>query len=567
MKKRILHLAILLAIFLSFPGSALAQDYYFVLDQNYVDVFWNEDGTMSLQYQMTFSNDPGGHAIEFVDLGLPNSSFDTSSISANVDSKPVSYISSSEFQGTGSGVAIALGSSAIQPGRSGTVNIKVGTVRNVLFVDDSDSSYASAVFAPAYFDPDIIYGNTDVKVTYHLPPGVQPEEPRWHTAPSGFPEQPEAGHDGYGNITYTWRNPSANGHTRYLFGASFPAQYVPAGVIASPTVTDRVYNRFNINPDDLIGFMCFGSIFGFIVLSTVFGAINGNRRKLKYLPPKIRIEGHGIKRGLTAIEAAVLMEQPADKILTMILFSVIKKEAAQVISSDPLKLEVLQPQPEGLRSYEIDFLQAFSEKNAKSRRTKMQSLMVALIKSVGEKMKGFSLKESVTYYKQITEKAWAQVENAGTPEVKSEKFDDNMGWTMLDRDFDRRTQDVFRSGPVYVPMWWGRYDPGWARSAGGTLKSMPKSTPSVGSGGHSSTPSMPTLPGGAFAASVVTGMQNFAGDVVGNISDFTGGITNKTNPIPKSSSSGGWKSSGGGSSCACACACAGCACACAGGGR
>ncbi|MFN2199290.1 MAG: hypothetical protein ACK2UW_24445, partial [Anaerolineales bacterium] len=70
-----------------------------------------------------------------------------------------------------------------------------------------------------------------------------------------------------------------------------------------------------------------------------------------------------------------------------------------------------------------------------------------------------------------------------------------------------------------------------------------------------------------FAASVVTSIQNFSGNVIGNLTDFTSSVTNKTNPVPKSS--GSWSSGGGGGGggCACACACAGCACACAGGGR
>jgi hypothetical protein len=63
---------------------------------------------------------------------------------------------------------------------------------------------------------------------------------------------------------------------------------------------------------------------------------------------------------------------------------------------------------------------------------------------------------------------------------------------------------------------------------------------------------------------MVGGMQNFASDVVGNVTSFASGITEQTNPIPKSS---GGSYSGGSGSCACACACAGCACACAGGGR
>ena len=44
----------------------------------------------------------------------------------------------------------------------------------------------------------------------------------------------------------------------------------------------------------------------------------------------------GIKRGLTAVESAILLEQPMDKILTMILFAVIKKGAATVTKRDPL---------------------------------------------------------------------------------------------------------------------------------------------------------------------------------------------------------------------------------------
>ena len=64
--------------------------------------------------------------------------------------------------------------------------------------------------------------------------------------------------------------------------------------------------------------------------------------------------------------------------------------------------------------------------------------------------------------------------------------------------------------------------------------------------------------------------EGLAAGVVGDLTGFTGGVTNRTNPIPVStprSGSGGFRGGGGGHSCACACACAGCACACAGGGR
>jgi hypothetical protein len=175
-------------------------------------------------------------------------------------------------------------------------------------------------------------------------------------------------------------------------------------------------------------------------------------------------------------------------------------------------------------------------------------------------MKGFSRKETVDYYQSIMERAWKQIEEAGTPEVKSQMFDEALEWTMLDKNYDERTRRVF-TGPVYVPIWWGRYDPGYSSASSGSTGRI--SVPSGGSRGPVS------LPGSTFAASVVTGVQGFSSKVLGDVRSFTSGVTNKTNPVPVSTgrSGGGFRSSGGGGGCACACACAGCACACAGGGR
>jgi hypothetical protein len=243
----------------------------------------------------------------------------------------------------------------------------------------------------------------------------------------------------------------------------------------------------------------------------------------------------------------------------MILFGTIKKNAARVTARDPLEIDVTSPLPEGLHEYEVNFLQAFQEKNANTRRKQLQDMTVKLVKSVSEKMKGFSRRETVDYYKNIMEKAWAQVENADTPEVKGQLLDKNLEWTMLDRDYGDRSRRVF-TGPIYAPIWWGNYDPGYGRSAPGQQR---PSAPSMPQG----MPSVPRLPGSDFAASVATGMQTFSQRVIGNVGDFTSRVTSVTNPPPKPSSTGGRSGGGGGRSCACACACAGCACACAGGGR
>ena len=58
----------LLAAYITFvllflPASALAQNYYFQLPQMSVDVYWNADGTESLNYTFVFQNYPTGHTI------------------------------------------------------------------------------------------------------------------------------------------------------------------------------------------------------------------------------------------------------------------------------------------------------------------------------------------------------------------------------------------------------------------------------------------------------------------------------------------------------------------------
>jgi hypothetical protein len=255
----------------------------------------------------------------------------------------------------------------------------------------------------------------------------------------------------------------------------------------------------------------------------------------------------------------------------MILFGLLKKNAATVLSEDPLKLEATQPVPEGLRDYETEFLGAIAANKLDEK--KLRQMMVGFIKTVNEKMKGFSRKDSIAYYKDLVARAWQQVEGADTPEVKSQRLDEGLEWTMLDEDWSKKVGRSFGDQPVFLPQWWGNYRP-WTTApatTGGSGGAQTVSAPRSASG-TGSAPSMPTLPGAAFANTIVGSVQGVSSKVVSSIERFTGGITSITNPPPpppKTSSSGRWRGGGGsgGGGCACACACAGCACACAGGGR
>jgi len=527
--------------------AALAQNLRFTLDENRVNLYLNSDGTVLIVYDMTFTCDLGADPITDVDIGMPNGSYSLPDARASIDGAPLTNITRSPY--VNPGVAVALGSHAIGPGQTGTLHVEV-PVQKMFYQDSEDPEYASIEFAPHYYGSDFVHGTTRLEVTFHFPPGVTAEEPRYHTQQFSF-----AGFDDAEQAFYTWVNDSASGSREYKFGASFPKKYLAEGVVQKPPA-------FNIN----FGSLCSSPVLWFVVIGggmaglSFLGSASQKRRKMQYLPPSLGVEGVGIKRGLTAVEAAILLEAPLNKVLTMFLFSLIKKGQVVVESQKPLKVQATNA-PLGdaqLRDYEKSFLAAV-EPDGKLKEKELREMVIDLIADVNKKLTGFSRKESVAYYKDIAARAWQQVEVADTPEVLGARWGEGFEWTMLDNDWDDHTRRVFQDRPVVLPHWWWGYRP-WVSSGTPSRPSMP--SPSSGPG---QSVTLPTLPGADFANTVVTGIENAANTVVSSVERFAGGVTDKTNPLPVTS--GSTRSGGGGRSCACACACAGCACACAGGGR
>ena len=140
----LLALAVGYTALFSATDLARAETYYFRLTQETVNIFWNSDGTQSLDYVLVFENSPTADNLAYVDLGLPNGNFDMGTIYADVDGKPITDITTSGYQGSGSGVALGLGNYAIRPGKVGRVHAFVGVIQKVLYEDSSDNTYASA---------------------------------------------------------------------------------------------------------------------------------------------------------------------------------------------------------------------------------------------------------------------------------------------------------------------------------------------------------------------------------------------------------------------------------------
>ena len=563
--------AVVLALCIVAVGTgppAWAQDYLFSLDRNISRVIINRDGSADIEYWLTYTCASGAHPIDIIDVGMPNDTYNLSTAQAwfsrgagGGEEVPLSNIRDSEF--VKPGVEVHLDQYTLQPGEQGTVHLRIN-VRQMVYPDTEDETYASVEFAPHYYDDANVVGNTYMEIQIAFPPGVTRDETRYHKQEF---DEVDVLND---RIVFIWVYPEARGSETHQQGVSLPKSYVEK-VYSAPVVVGGGGGGGATDLSGLFGFGCVGVIGLIIVGSIVLGVVQGNKRKMKYLPPTMSVEGVGIKRGLTAVEAAILLERPLNKILTMIMFGLIKKRAVVVNEENPLRLEKVDPLPElEWREYEQGFLAAIKADGALDEKV-LQKAIVELIKSVNQKMKGFSRKETVAYYKSIVDRAWEQLSAEATPEVKSQHFDQSLEWMMMDDAFEERAERSFRTGPVILPPWWVYYRP-WvprvrgARQGGGT--SIAPASSGRGTGGGRQI-SLPTLPGAAFASTIVGGMERTAGSIVNRIESFTGGVTQTTNPPPVRTSSGSSSTShrSGGCACACACACAGCACACAGGGR
>ena len=526
----------------SLPLTSHAQDYSFSVPRNYSDVYVNYDGSITIRYQITFTCDFAAHPIDIVDIGLPNDSYDISSAKAWINSRPISEIYPSTYIGTG--VEVHLGAGTIQPGQTGTLIFQIGNPRMV-FTDDEKPDYASVEFSPTWYGSSFTHDATDLIVSFHFPKGVGPDETVYH-----YKQFDTWSYDDQGNIVFTWRDTNASPSKQYMFGVSFPKMYV--GTVYEPYHEPLIYSFFKIIFGIILFFLNPVFLFFFFIFAMIFfSAYQNRRRKLKYFPPAVSIEGVGIKRGLKAPEAAMILELPLNKVITMVLFGLLKKGFVRVEGDEKPKVFKIEGKDKaGLSNYEVEFLKSLKPEGGIDKK-KLRKAMVDMIKDVNKKIKGFSRRETKDYYKNIVELAWKHVETAKTPELIGKEWEDKLEWILMDQDYGPKMEETFGGRDIVLPRWWGNYYGGGhvtrtSKPIGGEMKGGMK------------------VPGAEMANRMVTGMESFSGKFISNVESFISGVTRVTNPPPKG---GGGSSRSGGGGCACACACAGCACACAGGGR
>ncbi|MFO7539933.1 MAG: hypothetical protein R6X32_17990 [Chloroflexota bacterium] len=602
---------------------AAAQNYQFAVPEMILQAYIQPDASVEFVYDITFLNMPGGRTIDIVDIGMPHDDYDIGNMSASINGAELTVIRPSEF--VDPGVEIHLRGNSIPSDAEATLTFTF-TMPDMVYQDTTRQDYASFQITPTWFDSQFVRGTSDIWVVVHMLPEIEPDEVLHQGTP--FTEKMI-----FNETAVVGWNTTQPATGPFLVGTSFPQRGMDRVVtmsafeLAVKWVEDNPNVRLigGILAVVMLTFLFFrfsgGTGFSvyFILLAILIFALSEtgaalllsvpvllfgigsneyflSSRKDTYLPALAHVEGGGIKRGLTAPEAAMLLESPLNKVLMLVIFGLLKKRVLEQVEAEPLQValssnfDVTEENESSLKvrnkvrrkmaqnagvvlhSYEHDFLEAIAAATPKQPVHKIDfgPAMKGLVEHVAKRVSGFDIKETKTYYQRIIERAMREAQSTvGDLPQWEEAVDRNMEWILMGDGYET----VFNPGPhTYRPIWMRRGMAAGMGSSGGTL--------ALPGGGAGSGPGRPggTTSFGDVAASFAGWTENTMGQLASSISPTSlnpqsagGGVINLsgadklTGDILRSmaESSGG----SGGSSGGCACAGCACACACAGGGR
>ena len=541
----LLAFAVTLIVTASTASFANAQNRVYYFGHEYVKIWINQDRSIDLFYDRSLTLESGTQ-ISWVEIGQPKGDFTI----GNASDQFGNSLSASD---TSSGGNYKVRVTLRQPLQAGeTSNFSLTTnVAAMIYNDTTNPGNVGMQFAPAWDTSVTIY---DVRIMIVLPPNVTHDMVKTTQILGSIMNDSETG-----RTAVYWEKQSLAPNEQYIVGVSFPADFVQSGAQPDGNIPGGT-------GDSLATYavVAAGLFFAVIAVAIAVSAV----RKRPYQDPKVSMESLGVRRGLTAVESSYLLDLKPTQIVTEILYSLLQKRAVWAESTNPtLKLEIMPDyqnktgtEENPLRYYEIDFLNALKNDGTLDEE-KLAKTIMTLRDTLEEKLRGYSRKDTVDYYRKIVDKAWTQVEQAGTADIASKAYDEQLLWLLLDPNYRGRTeatfQDrVFEPSPLWFWYWYGytHYNP------------HPTYQPNVNLPTQSAKP--PTIPGAEFANNIATSVEKTSNSIVANVEKFANSIVP---PPPQAKASHEPARHGADcvcacATCACACACVSCACACAGGG-
>jgi hypothetical protein len=542
--KRALFLAsLVLIVIISLAGTAQAATYGWQVNYQHVTLDVDQSGNVKMTYQVDAKINSNSDPWNEVWIPVTVGNMQITEITGSDGNPHGYYIDGGQIKTQG-------------------WNLNAGSHVNLIikstlpgFVYQSDTPGRDIVqFTPPWWDMTI----ADTMVKYVLPGEINVSDVK-----TGNRQYSGIGTEADGRTMVFFNRTALNNNEQFDTAVSFPDSFMAPGAVTSKgtpsgggtsDLSGVVSGIF-----DNICSLAFCGIWIIVPIMIIIGILGGNRKN--YGSPTLSMNGMGVNQNLDPVEAAMLLRDDPRRILTMIMFGLMKKGNVKLISTEPLQLQLVARKD--LNYYEALFADAI--KGDVLNEDKLLTCFKALAQRVVDKTRPYSRKETEAFYRKKIDDAWNDVKALDTPELKLQKYDTNMFWLMADEQFTSKTPDALRSpgwNTATIPpyYWWYPYYFGFPH--GGTGPSTGTPTPSGGTPSTNQTTSSVE----SFAKNITSSVEKTSAGVVGGVESFLG-VRNAANappaaPAPSRSSSGGSACV----SCACACVSCACACACAGGG-
>ncbi|RLE80815.1 MAG: hypothetical protein DRJ52_05560 [Thermoprotei archaeon] len=535
MSRKIIVLLLLTALILI--SSIKCQEKLFYIEKEWCLLSIEKSGDVFLLYNITVKVIKGSIK-SYVSIGIPCPDFSVLEAYELETGAKLKYKKTVD-RSSGTYLVTLYVSKPIYAGEARTFILRV-ILENFIYEDKTNPGNVGLLFKPCWWDPSYFSGIGDLRVKVVLPEDVEKNEVKCTPSYDNvFTEE--------GRVALYWERRNLPAEHKFSVGVSFPKKYVEKYVSLEEEegfedLLEIIVTLFVLT---VIALCFIASFIGFFAKST-------------YEKPAFMIEALGPRKGLTAVEAAYLImkyrrRRDYGRILCMILFGMIKKGFARILSYEPLRIWIDRDKYRLMRSYERAFADAVLE-NGEIDSRRLVKVFRALDRSLRTKMRGYCVKETVEYYEDIVKRAWEMVEEARLPEERFKTLAENLEWLLLDEEFSTRIR--------HVPEVVVRYDPYWDTYYWWYWRSLP----------------LPQQP--AEEVSLVRVADNIATAVEKTTSEIASRIeevADKITRIFERESESGSRSTSSRSysdigcvcacvSCACVCACVSCACACASGG-
>lgn len=546
---RLLCALALLCLLLSLAPAAHAQEAYrWSINHQYVDLDVRKDGNVDMLYEVDANivkgvwneiwipittNNPGDQQVHYVEDGSGK--------------RHDFYVDGQNIKVQGFN---------LKPGDNVRLVIS-STLHPFVYKSSNKEGYANIDFNPPWWDMVI----QDTKISVYLPADIPKNEVfTGKTEWSNFQVI-----DGKTKVYF--ENSLLGQNEIYKVTVAFPDKYMNSGAIAAqPGPFEDIPGLFTGLLDSTCG--CWIPLLIFIGMIFII-ALGGMSGRKSYGSPVVSMDGIGINKSLDPVEAATLLRVDPGRVLTMIMFSLMKNGNIKLISTEPIKVQPISRQ--GLNYYEKLFMD--SVKDDTPDEDKLLECFKVLARRVVDKTRPYCRKDTEDYYKDKITQSWKEISALETPELRLQKYDTDMIWLMADERFTTKTKDYIGGSPgsdtYTIPpyYWWYPYYVGLPHHYGGTPGTPAPAPKDMGRpGGGVADRTVGSVE--TFANSISNSVEKFSAGIVGGVEKFVG-VRNEANappPVTRAPSASGRPASCACVSCACACVSCACACACAGGG-